>query len=212
VATLKNLNYTIYFDSFNTLLVTTLFHVCYFIVGTGRQAGNRRQRAVRHRFNPRHMKSGIEYRGCEATEESRGAKDFRDGERADETGGKFTRLHPEGQVRSGKPYPSARANSVEQGNPPVANTWMWSLEERPGFSSRYGDSGRRTSGERVSQGTLEGRETSGQAGKGVTDIYQPHKLLAPGGEVGGDEATKSHLQVLIGSLQLAIRLGVITRG
>ena len=32
VATMKNLKYKIYFDLFNTFLVTTWFHVCYFIV------------------------------------------------------------------------------------------------------------------------------------------------------------------------------------
>ena len=32
VATLKNLKYNIYFDLFNTFLVTTWFHMCYFIV------------------------------------------------------------------------------------------------------------------------------------------------------------------------------------
>ena len=32
VATLKNLKYKIYFDLFNTFLVTTWFHMCYFIV------------------------------------------------------------------------------------------------------------------------------------------------------------------------------------
>jgi hypothetical protein len=32
VATSKNLKYKIYFDLFNTFLVTTRFHTCYFIV------------------------------------------------------------------------------------------------------------------------------------------------------------------------------------
>ena len=32
VATWKNLKYKIYFDLFNTFLVTTWFHMCYFIV------------------------------------------------------------------------------------------------------------------------------------------------------------------------------------
>ena len=32
VATLKILKYKLYFDLFNTFLVTTLFHMCYFIV------------------------------------------------------------------------------------------------------------------------------------------------------------------------------------
>jgi hypothetical protein len=32
VATLKNLKYRIYFVSFNTFLVTSWFHMCYFIV------------------------------------------------------------------------------------------------------------------------------------------------------------------------------------
>ena len=59
---------------------------------------------------------------------------------------------------------------------------------------------------------LTRRETSGRAGKGVKGIFHPHELLAPGGGVGGYEAMKSRLQVLIGSLRLAVRLGMKTRG
>jgi hypothetical protein len=60
----------------------------------------------------------------------------------------------------------------------------------------------------ISQGTLKRRETSSRTGKGVAGIFHPHELLAPGGETGGDEAMKSRLQALIGSLQLAVRLAM----
>ena len=45
----------------------------------------------------------------------------------------------------------------------------------------------------ITQGTLKGRETCGRARTGVAGIFKPHKLLAPGGGVGRDEATKSLL-------------------
>ena len=41
------------------------------------------------------------------------------------------------------------------------------------------------------------QETSGRAGKGLLGVLHPHKVLAPGGGVGRDEATKGRLQVLI---------------
>lgn len=70
-----------------------------------RNPGNRRQWAVRQRFSPRHMKSGMYTEGAGQQEtDSRGAKDFRDVEMANEMRVKFTRLHREGLVLSGKIY------------------------------------------------------------------------------------------------------------
>ena len=52
------------------------------------------------------MKSGMYTEGAgQQKTNSREAKDFRDAERTDEVGGKFTGHHPEGHVPSGKPYP-----------------------------------------------------------------------------------------------------------
>jgi hypothetical protein len=51
------------------------------------------------------MKRGMYTEGAGKEEmDSREAKDFRDVERADETGVKFTRLHREGLVLNGKIY------------------------------------------------------------------------------------------------------------
>ena len=64
----------------------------------------------------------------------------------------------------------------------------------------------------IPQGTLERREPSGRAGKGVAGVFNTLKLLAPGGGVGGDKAVKSCLQVLVGSLRLAVGLQVEPEG
>jgi hypothetical protein len=60
---------------------------------------------VRQGFNSKYMESVIYTSGAgQQKENSRGAKDLRDGKRADTTGGKFAGLHPEGQIPSGKPH------------------------------------------------------------------------------------------------------------
>jgi hypothetical protein len=64
----------------------------------------------------------------------------------------------------------------------------------------------------ISQGILKRRETRSRTGNSVASIFHPHELLTPCGGIGGDEAAKSHLQVLIDSLRLAVRLGMTTRG
>ena len=64
----------------------------------------------------------------------------------------------------------------------------------------------------IPQGTLRQRMAPGWAGKGVAGVLDPHQLLGPRGGVGGDQAAQSSLEVLVGSLQLAIGLGVEPRG
>ena len=59
--------------------------------------------AVRHVFNPRHMKSGMYTEGIgQQKMNSRGANNIGDRERANKAGGKFAGFQPEGQVLSGQ--------------------------------------------------------------------------------------------------------------
>jgi hypothetical protein len=71
-------------------------------MGTRGGPRNRRQRAVRHGLNYRHMECRMNTNGTwQQKVDSRGINDLRDGERADIPEGQFARLHPEGQIPGG---------------------------------------------------------------------------------------------------------------
>ena len=135
----------------------------------------------------------------------RGANNLGDGESANKTGGKFAGLYPEGQIPRGEPYPLPKTIVANWGSGSLPGTPTATDEH---LSQGYVDLFHLLSEEwgLITHRALEGRETSGRAGKGVLGIPHPHELLAPGGGVGRDEAPKSRLQVLIDRLQLVDRL------
>ena len=113
---------------------------------------------------------------------SYGAKDSRDGEWADKTGGKFTGLPPEGQVPGDEPYPLPEPIASSRGHvaiclSPILGSGLQQsgLGSLPGTATEADEHlGRGIADfllllweERrlISQGTLEGRETRGRARK-----------------------------------------------
>lgn len=64
----------------------------------------------------------------------------------------------------------------------------------------------------VAQRCLEMGHTGGRRGKAVMSIFNPRQLLAPGWLVSGYQAPESRLELLVGTLHLAIGLWVETGG
>jgi hypothetical protein len=158
------------------------------------------------------------YGGCRAQKtDSRGAKIMEMGKGPIKRG-MFAGLYAEEQIPSGQPYPLPKTKAGSRGSVAVCLSRIpGGGLEKSGPSSLPGtltvadeNLGRgyvdlllllQEERGQITHGALEGREPSGQAGKGVPDVLHPHELLGPGGGVGRDEASKSRLQVLIGTLQ-----------